>query len=294
MSETLRNLAIVGGVAILAAGGTTLYFENVQHQPSTHVEAPPPPAANPQPAAPSPAPADMVTAATPAAPQSAPADLDALPAPADAGPPPSTAPAAAEPSPALWPPGVKPVTFRTARQAFSLKHDSAAYVAPDRASPQMYKLPSGTLVFGIEQSSDGAWVIAMTEDGKAAYLPAADLGRYDADLAASPGLPDTVQGPAKVIDTAKLVVDGHTLALSGVRGEGGSYARGLQGVINTQGRIVTCTRQANAYLCRLPNGVDIAREVLLNGAAEPADDASDDYRGQADAARAARRGVWRG
>jgi hypothetical protein len=294
MSESLRNLAIVGAVATLAAGGTMFYFQNVQHTPSTYVMAPPPSAANPPLAAPSPAPADTVTAATEAASPPAPADLDALSAPSDAAPPPSAAPAAAEPSPALWPQGVRPVTFRTARAAFSLTHDSAAYVAPDRLSPQMYKLASGTPVFGIEKSSDGAWVIAMTEDGKAAYLPAADLGRYDPDLAASPVLPDTVQGPAKVIDTAKLLVDGRTLVLSGVRGEGGSYARALQGVINAQGRIVTCTRQANAYLCRLPDGVDIAREVLLNGAAEPADDASEDYREQADAARAARRGVWRG
>ncbi len=178
-------------------------------------------------------------------------------------------------------------------QPFTLIRDSAAYVSASLAAPQMYPLRAGTPVMSAARSRDGSWIIALTEDGRAAYLPAADLGPYDPSRAPRPDLPPTVAGEAQVVDTATLILNGQRLSLAGVEGEGGDYARQLQSLIDSQGRVVSCALQARGYLCTLPNGMDIARAALYNGAARADDDASDDYRQQAEAARAARRGLWR-
>jgi endonuclease YncB( thermonuclease family) len=96
-----------------------------------------------------------------------------------------------------------------------------------------------------------------------------------------------------VVDTGNLVVNGQPVKLAGISGEGGIYAAQLQTMINSQGAQVQCTLQGSAYVCTLGNGLDIARTALWNGGADLASDASDDYRAQADAARAAHKGIWR-
>jgi endonuclease YncB( thermonuclease family) len=157
----------------------------------------------------------------------------------------------------------------------------------------MYPLRAGTSVMSAARSTDGRWIIALTEDGRAAYLPADDLGPYDPNRAPGPEQPPPVSGEAQVVDTGTLIVNGQRLALAGVEGEGGEYARQLQSLIASQGGTVTCTPQGRGFVCQLANGMDIARAALYNGAARAADDASDDYRQQAESARSGRRGIWR-
>jgi hypothetical protein len=316
MSAFMRNLMAIGGVAILAVGGTSWYFISQRpagspSQPAegAMVQSPPPTshqdaapalagtqaapadldAGQPAPSAPPAAGNQSTTAATSAAPSPA-TPTASVSSPDTAKP---AEPEPAEPAPDVWPQGVKPVKFVSSHQAFTLIHDSAAYMAPSQAAPQMYPLPSGTQVYSIEKSTDAAWVVALTTDGKAAYLPVADLGPFDSSRPAPAILLPSVTGTARVVDTATLVVGGQTLTLSGVIGEGGISAQNLQKLINLRGGIVTCALQGQAYRCKLPDGLDVARSALFNGAAKPADDASDDYRAQADAAQAARRGIWR-
>jgi hypothetical protein len=140
--------------------------------------------------------------------------------------------------------------------------------------------------------------VATTEDGQAAYLPAADLGPYDPSRAPAPDMPTHLAGPATVIDTATLMVDGQKVPLAGVVGETGDYVTHLQQMIDAQGPSVQCDAQGSdqqglAYVCILPSGIDIGRAGLFNGGADLAPDASADYQQQADAAKAARRGIWR-
>jgi len=241
---------------------------------------------------PAPAPAPVVAAAPAAAPAPAPVNL----APTDNDP-------VAE--------------FAATTDAAVVTTATAAYLAPNLNAPQFYPLKVGTPIQGSEKSTDGKWLLALTADGQAAFIPMSALGPYDpsapapapATDAANPApnagasspaaLPsaaanaiDALSGKAKVIDTATLTVGVQQVSLAGISGEGGDAARQLQDLIDSKGGNVDCKRQAGKYVCS-ENGIgDIARAVLYNGSARPAADASDDYRKQADDAKAARRGVW--
>jgi hypothetical protein len=277
MAKILSILGIVGGVAVVAAAGAgaTYYLLNqpaATPAPAPAAVAPPAPQPAPAPAAPSPAPA--------------PAAANPPPAPEAAG-------GGAEPEPGgVSAPDVASVEFTSLVQPFSLEKDSAAYVAASNDAPQMYPLRAGTPLTSTEKSKDGKWVIALTEDGQAAYLPASDLGPYDPSKVPAPELPATVSGDANVLDTATLQVGDQKISLTGVKGETGQYADDLQKLISAQGPHVECTLQGQTYQCTLPTGLDIARTALYNGAADVTDDASDDYKQQAEAAKAGHRGIW--
>ena len=214
--------------------------------------------------------------------------------PPEAAPLPQAAPGAAtSPAQPVAAPATPVLAFDPLVQRFSLLRDSAAYVAASTAAPQMYPLKSGTPLVSAAKSRDGAWIIATTADGQAAYLPAADLGPYDPSRAPAPDVPAHLSGPATVVDTGTLVVAGHTIALDGVVGQTGEYINELQGMINGQGASVQCDAQGQGYVCTLPSGIDIGRAGLFNGGADLAPDASADYQQQAAAAKAARKGIWR-
>jgi hypothetical protein len=283
--------------------------------PPPVASAPPPPAAAPLTPAPQPAPPPPPTAAAPPAPPPPSAAPGNAPAPSYAAPqspPPSYAPpqqpppsyaapqqppppyaAPQSPPPSAGEPAPPELQFTALVQAFTFVRDSAAYVAARLDAPQMYPLRAGTSVMSAARSTDGRWIIALTEDGRAAYLPADDLGPYDPNRAPGPEQPPVVSGEAQVVDTATLIVNGQRLALAGVEGEGGEYARQLQSLIASQGGRVSCAPQGRGFVCQLANGMDIARAALYNGAARAADDASEDYRQQAESARSGRRGIWR-
>lgn len=307
MSNVVRNAAVLGGLVMATAGGVALYMAGQTHDgghPASSqmamtqapVPAPAPPTAAALPAA-APSAAAPPAATAPAAPATGGAvPLSSLQAaggdtsPYTMLPPP---PQDAGQDPTVWPQGVAAERFVTSVLPFTLIRDSVAYAAPTGDGPQLYPLRAGTAVASAEKSTDGKWLIAMTEDGKPAYLLTADLGPYDASKEPqSDAGPAVISGAAKVINTGMLLIDGQNVELSGVRGETGVYVSHLQGMIDTKGSTVTCEQQQRGYLCKLPGGLDVARAALFNGAAEAADDASEDYRQQSDAAKAAHRGVW--
>ena len=144
-----------------------------------------------------------------------------------------------------------------------------------------------------DASNDGKWIIALTVDGQAAYLKSQDLGPYQPPAAASElAEVASVAGAATVIDTATLRVDGQQISLAGIRGLGEPYAQQVQKLVDGLGGRVACVPKQAGYVCTLPNGADLARVALFNGIADASDDASTDYRNQAETARVAQKGHW--
>jgi hypothetical protein len=262
MTPLVRNGAILASVLVMGAVTVSVIIMSQSPKPAVEAAAP-----------------DVSTAPMPAA--SSPPDAafsHPAPSPAAAAPPPS---------------GNADLQFDPLVQRFTLARDSAAYVAANNAAPQMYPLKSGTPLISAAKSRGGAWVVAMTEDGQAAYLPAADLGPYDPSRFPAPDLPAHLAGPATVIDTGTLMVDGQKAPLAGVIGETGDYAVQLQQLIDSHGSTVQCDLQGQAYICTLPPGWDIGRTGLFNGGADLGPDANADYQQQASAAKAAHRGIWK-
>ena len=192
------------------------------------------------------------------------------------------------------PPPSATVTFEHAVAPYTVAHDTPAYVGANTDSPQMYVVPAGTALVSADKSKDGVWVTSLTEDGRVAYLKAADLGPFDPASVPRRQTQQTIMsGAARVVDTATLSVNDQQISLTGIIGKGGIYADQLQAMIAHEGGTVTCKLAQSGYLCQLPSGADIGRVALFNGAAEPAGDASDDYLQQANVAKAAHRGIWR-
>ncbi len=108
-----------------------------------------------------------------------------------------------------------------------------------------------------------------------------------------PPAPETVRHPI-VRDTATLASATGTYPLFGVIGLGEPYAAQLQGYLAAHGDSVTCSPQGESggYICLLPDGTDIAKVALVNGAARVGSDAPDDYRTQQLDALNNRRGYW--
>ncbi|MEJ0047356.1 MAG: hypothetical protein WDN04_15525 [Rhodospirillales bacterium] len=260
-------MAILGGVVVVAAiaGGAIYVMQN----------------------RPAPRPAEPAVAVAPAAPTppaaSAAADNEAKPALPDS----SAAGTGSVPD-------IATIDFVPTTGQFTITKPSAAFVAASGDSPQMYPLEPGIGVRATEQSKDGKWVIALTEDGQAAFLPMDNLGPYQPGAENSvPAVADPVAGRAEVVDTATLTVNGQRVALFGIEGETGVLADQLQDLINASGPSVKCEPHDQTYVCVLPDGSDVARAALYNGAARPGPDATDDYRQVSDAAKNAHKGIWR-
>ncbi len=199
----------------------------------------------------------------------------------------SAAGATATPAPAPAAASAQP-SFMADTEFLTAASRSPIYASPDPAAAVQGVLPAGTRVQIVAKSTDGQWAWLQTTDGKPAYVRMAALsGAGEAGA-----LPDTIKGRVKVLTTASLIVDGHRIGLYGIKGLGGAYASQMRALIESRGGVVTCIRYDTLYVCSLPGNLDIARAALYNGAAHPADDASPDYRDQADSARLARKGVW--
>jgi endonuclease YncB( thermonuclease family) len=108
-----------------------------------------------------------------------------------------------------------------------------------------------------------------------------------------PPPPETVLHPV-VHDTATLSGAGKTYVLDGVVGFAAPYNSQLQGYIGANGDSMTCSPQSEPgrYICVLPDGTDIAKVSLVNGAARVAPDAPDSYRVQQADALNNHRGYW--
>ena len=291
MASSGSAWVIAGGVVLVTAvaGGAVYYLQNQAAPPSAEQAAVPPAmqAAATPPAAPTAAPPAAPTAAPPAA-QNTASSAPAAPATAKAALPDASAGGTGSV------PDIATVDFSPATGQFTITKPSGAYVAASGDSPQMYPLQPGIGVRATEQSKDGKWVIALTEDGQAAFLPSASLGPYQPGAEDSvPALAEAITGPATVVDTATLTVNGQKVQLFGIEGETGVLADQLQDLVTAAGPSVTCQPKDQTYVCKLPNGTDVARAALYNGAARPGQDASDDYRQVSDAAKTAHKGIWR-
>jgi endonuclease YncB( thermonuclease family) len=107
-----------------------------------------------------------------------------------------------------------------------------------------------------------------------------------------PPPPVQLKHPA-VRDTATIVVEGKTYRLDGIEGLSGQYARDLQGYIAAHDDSLMCQPQAKGdYICVMPDGTDLAKEALVNGAAKVSPDSPDSYRLQQAEALDNKRGIW--
>jgi hypothetical protein len=183
--------------------------------------------------------------------------------------------------------------FQSTADEFSVATPTSVYGAPDTGTPSISSLKVGSIIQGVAKSNDGKWLWVQTVDGREAYVQMATLTPAKSKTdPGTPDLPDHVSGSAKVLTTATVVVDGQRLQLVGIKGESGDHAAQLQILINAQGGSLDCTRHGKQFVCALPDGIDIARAALFNGAARPTANASADYRQQAESAKSAGRGVW--
>jgi endonuclease YncB( thermonuclease family) len=108
-----------------------------------------------------------------------------------------------------------------------------------------------------------------------------------------PPPPETVKHPV-VQDTSTLFADGKTYVLDGVVGFDDPFAGQMQGYIAANGDSVTCSPQNDLgnYVCLMPDGTDVAKVALVNGAARVGPEAPDAYRVQQLDALNNRRGYW--
>lgn len=100
-----------------------------------------------------------------------------------------------------------------------------------------------------------------------------------------------LRGTARVIDTGRLRIDGQTIRLVGVEGQGGRVAREFRQYLRK--REVECdpTGETDVYRCRA--GVqDLSEVVLFNGAAKAAPNAPPDLQAAEASAKARQAGIW--
>lgn len=116
------------------------------------------------------------------------------------------------------------------------------------------------------------------------------------DLGGGAGLPERIDGEARVVDTATLLVAGREVKIYGLQGTGGPAVTGMAGYLNSQGNRVFCQLipDSAAYRCRVPSNQDLAVVALFNGAARATVDAPMEYHNQESAARQGKRGIWSG
>ncbi len=94
--------------------------------------------------------------------------------------------------------------------------------------------------------------------------------------------------------TGMIMADGKAYPLDGMEGIAGKAVQDLQGYIASHGDTLLCQPQGDSgrFLCTLPDGTDIGKVALVNGAARVASDAPDSYRLQQAEALENQRGLW--
>ena len=132
----------------------------------------------------------------------------------------------------------------------------------------------------------GAWAML-----RPASPPAADSATASSNV--EPARPVSVSGAPTVIDTGTLSINGVTVALDGISGEGGGPAEEMARFITMQGGTVSCEGLPNGlYRCMTPSDYDIAAAALFNGGARISTGASEKYRKMQSDAQASRKGIW--
>lgn len=105
--------------------------------------------------------------------------------------------------------------------------------------------------------------------------------------------PAVVEGPAKVVDTATMIVGGTRITLAGVRGVANAeMAEAMVKFIDSQGGRLRCEAKGRGYGCTLGGKYDLAIQVLKNGGGYALPDATEAQRQAEQTARDRKRGVW--
>jgi hypothetical protein len=130
-----------------------------------------------------------------------------------------------------------------------------------------------------------------------APAPGGDQAAVRPDMPTPAGLapPAPIDGRPLVRDTATLVIDGKAVLLAGVEGVSGEAPGVIQDHIAAHGDRVSCSPAPDMpgyYTCRLADGTDLAKLLLVNGIARIAAGAPDDYAPQQEAAVTAQKGIW--
>jgi penicillin-binding protein 1A len=131
--------------------------------------------------------------------------------------------------------------------------------------------------------------------GAAPTAVVAAIGPGTAGVSASAQAPLVpLRGPASVVDTGTLEINGQAIRLFGVEGTSGARAlRDFDRVLRRGDVVcVPAAEEAGTYRCSL-HGRDLSELVLFNGGGRASPDASPDLLAAEEQARSARAGLWR-
>jgi endonuclease YncB( thermonuclease family) len=109
-----------------------------------------------------------------------------------------------------------------------------------------------------------------------------------------PPAPERIDHPELPSTALVQAPQGTTIRLDGIEGITGAMASTLQTYIASNGDSIACQQQSpETHVCvLLKDDTDIAKLALVNGMAQTAADAPDEYVIEQDAAKVARRGIW--
>ncbi|PPQ25874.1 hypothetical protein CCS01_31360, partial [Rhodopila globiformis] len=166
---------------------------------------------------------------------------------------------------------------------------------PPEAAPSSRATQAPDTAHGIRTADSSPDVLAGPNPGSdlLAGPPPDDIRPSTPASDPGPGTEVVTLVQARVADTAQLEAADTRVSLFGIEGFTGEPARQMQDFLATEGDLVTCRpRSAAGFVCRTPDGSDVAQMALVNGAARVTAEAPDSYREQEQAAQAARRGIW--
>ncbi len=163
---------------------------------------------------------------------------------------------------------------------------------PKTAGEFVCLLPDGTDLAAVALVNGAARARDDAPDAYRAQEAAAQAARRGI-WANLPPPPVVLNHPA-LRDTATVFAAGRTYTLDGLQGLGAPYTVQLQGYIAAHGDGLSCQPQPipGRYVCVLPDGTDIAKVALVNGAARVTAEAADSYRVEQGEALANQRGYW--
>jgi len=173
-------------------------------------------------------------------------------------------------------------------QDFRVEKASSVYKEDSENSNALGEVLVGSDIRVVGVVVNGDWLeVLMPDETTVGFIPSAMV-----PSAISPPSPP-ISGHPTVHDTATLTVGDRTFLLAGIDGVSGPAADELQKYIATNGDTVSCDPEGLVrYVCFLPDGTDVARIALVNGAARPTPNAPSEYFLQRDVAQREKRGIW--
>jgi len=173
-------------------------------------------------------------------------------------------------------------------QDFRVEKPSSVYKAAAESSDALGEVLAGSDIRVIGVVVNGDWLEVLMPDGTTVGFIPSDA----VPAAVSPPAPP-ISGHPVMRDTGTLTIGNRTFPLAGVDGVSGPAVEEMQKYIAANGDKVNCDAEGLVrYVCTLPDGTDLARLALVNGAARLAVNARDEYSQQVDIAQREKRGLW--